>query len=742
MVYRYWCEPATPADAAILRGQIRLAAEYRRELALIENRARVLWRARQAEVGAGAMTDAVRAEIRDFRRDPARKSALVDALRPVVTDGDAEEDDPGDLGHGDDSVDSTDPVGVDLVGVDSDDPVARIVALGLSRDAALALVVEDAVAGAHGVAKRAARADATGRGLYWGTYHHAEEGASASFRSTPVHDDVATWHPQGVGCVAVHVQPARPLTPDDDWVRIGPIVRHGSEIDRSGRVRPARHREVKIRVGTDAGRTPRWAVLHVLMHREVPDGAVVSWAVVKLRQVGSKSRWTLCVTVGGVPASGRSTRGIPDVAARAARGAGVDIGWRRVPGGVRVAYWWGSDGRSGEVVVPDRVLGADDEADRLRAIRDRNKNEIREVIQAWVRGIPVLTEQEVAERNHAVELDLIRRCEDFIDEHDLLRHGATIRREETTLAQSVLVGAGNAAGVAIAAGAMVTAVRYRAPRIRGDGGIGYEFDAFAPVVTAGPWIIQETKSIHQWLRTSRFVRLIARWRVDRVPGDDEVFARVVAWLKQDRHLWDWEAAVRERRQRRVNEQIRLLAVRLAREYGRIGVEAPMVARLIRRPSRDACRACAGTATRCDQCLREERTRRIAATRVARAAPARTREEIERFGRAYGATVVRVNPAYTTMDCAHCGHRREDVADWAALEIRCPACGVTEDQDLTAAKNLCRAARDAGGASGEERGTDEGSLVGDSSAKSRGKAGKLGARRNRRGGQGDRSRSQG
>ena len=30
-------------------------------------------------------------------------------------------------------------------------------------------------------------------------------------------------------------------------------------------------------------------------------------------------------------------------------------------------------------------------------------------------------------------------------------------------------------------------------------------------------------------------------------------------------------------------------------------------------------------------------------------------------------------------------------DWSQVEIACPSCGVVEDQDLTAAKNLARAA---------------------------------------------------
>ena len=710
IVYRYWCEPASDADEDILLGQIRLSAEYRRELALIENRSRVLWRARQ-----GRFADSVRAEVRVLRTDDDKWEEIQSVLHPEP-DVDPDDGDDGDDGGDDvsDHADDHDDRDDRDEDVTRSSMIDRLMSLGsgISRDAALLLVEEDMIVTAQSAARCAARADVVRQGLYWGTYQHAEDGASASFRSTPLHDDVMTSFSRVEGCVAVHLQPARRLVADDEWIRVGPVVRHGSEIDRSGRVRPARHREVKIRVGS-TGRSPRWATVHVLMHREMPADGVVSWAVVKTHRVGSKLRWAICVTVGGSPAFGRSRQ---HADADRASCVGVDIGWRQVDGGVRVAYWWGSDGRSGEVVVPDRVLGADAKADSLRSIRDDNKNLIRDEIRAWVKSISALTDQELRERNEALELELRQRCEDFIEEFDLARHGAVVEREEVTTPTP--------------SGAAVAAVRYRIIEI---GKIGHGYDVVAPLVTAAPWITAETRSIHQWLRTSRFVRLVTRWRQDRVPGDEAIFARVTAWLKQDRHLWDWEAAARERRQRRVNEQIRVLAVRLSREYDRIGVEAPMVARMVKRPSR-ACQACTdATTTKCATCRDAERSRQLAARRVAHAAPARTREEIERFGKSYGAVVLRVNPAYTTQDCAHCGHRRSEVEDWTLVEIGCAACGVVEDQDLTAGKNICRIA------SATVLDEDGKPLASDHSMKSTGPKKALSARRNRKRIKEDRSR---
>lgn len=499
-VYKYWCEPATSADTAALCNFIRLAADYRRELARIENRARDL-----------------------LRRQP--------------------------------------------------------------DDATRALIYEQ-----QGIASRAARARAVDGGLHWGSYQNADEAHSDSCRSTKIYDNVRTFVPRDVGCAAVHLQPARTLGEAEDWIRIGGIVRKGSELNKSGQVRPARHRAVTLRIGTTPEKAPLRVNLFVRLHREMPDGAVVSWARVHRRRLGSKFRWELHFTFADV-------RATPAPQNRA-KAVGVDIGWRKLEGCTRIAYWWGSDGREGQVTISDFVLGGDAKSDSLRAIRDEAKNVFRKKLCTWVAAIP----------------------------------------DRST------------------------------------------------------WIVEECTFAHAWLKTWRFVRMAHRWRDERIAGDEQIFEEMAAWLKQDRHLWDWEAAGREKRQRRVGEIIRVLAVNLARQYDRVGIESPMVAALVKKVAR--CEACAKLPKRCDACYQAERLRKLASGRVPHAAPARTRMEIKTFGAKYGALVLEMDPAYTTMDCAACGWRRDDVTDWASLQVGCSGCGVVEDQDRTAAKNLARLASDA------------------------------------------------
>ncbi len=295
-----------------MREQLDLAVEHRRELALIENRGRALWRSMAQWAASDDLRELARgrSQMRALAKDGdpdgwadriARANEMVERTRD----------------HGvEDRVGWIEAIGISagiarsmveedlaselISGTRGDSPYARYAGLerlGVPADLARLMVDKDRASEAQAAARCAARASVSERGLHWGTYQNVEEAFSMSCRTTPAFDDVRVHAPRGVGSVAVHLQPPRALREEDQWIRIGGLVRHGSEIDRSGRVRPARHREVLLRIGTRVDHSPRWAVLHVLMHRPLPDGSVVSWAKAKRRLVGGRSRWELHVTV-------------------------------------------------------------------------------------------------------------------------------------------------------------------------------------------------------------------------------------------------------------------------------------------------------------------------------------------------------------------------------------------------------------------------------------------------------------
>jgi putative transposase len=51
----------------------------------------------------------------------------------------------------------------------------------------------------------------------------------------------------------------------------------------------------------------------------------------------------------------------------------------------------------------------------------------------------------------------------------------------------------------------------------------------------------------------------------------------------------------------------------------------------------------------------------------------------------GRTVVKVNPAYTSQTCSHCGHRQK--LKLSDRVFQCPCCSLSLDRDVNAAKNI-------------------------------------------------------
>lgn len=357
-------------------------------------------------------------------------------------------------------------------------------------------------------------------------------------------------------------------------------------------MRAAKLRELQIRVGSEGPRKdPVWARFHVLLHRDLPPGRI---AQVRIHRTltGVRPRYSAQFVV----------EHDPQRASTAPTGSvvGVDIGWRRVDGGIRVAYAHGSDGVDRQLVISDGQLRRRIKSDELRSIRDQHQNTLRP---------------------------------------------------------------------------RLVALRESAPA----------------------WFRTETQTLHAWRRVGRYVRLHRLWAEQRWDGDAEMFDAVTAWLKKDRHLLQWQENNRRRLELHVRGEQAKFVADLRRCYETIAVESTI------RIDRMRDRATAGN----------EQLRRAAVANTV-TSPGALRDALVKAG------AVEIDPAHTTTDCAACGHRRE-VEDRTSLVLRCEACGVEEDQDRTAARNLLRAAR-----SGSENGK---ALADRNGAKPKRK---LGARRNRRG----------
>jgi len=190
-----------------------------------------------------------------------------------------------------------------------------------------------------------------------------------------------------------------------------------------------------------------------------------------------------------------------------------------------------------------------------------------------------------------------------------------------------------------------------------------------------PWLRTRCEWIDRWKAPGRLAATVVQWRADgfRFEGDKEIFVKLEAWRKQDKHLWCWETSQRTGALRARKDLYRRFACDLARRYRTLVIEDFDMREVSRRPAADEA---AGNAA--------------ARSMRQRAAPSEARLALVHAFR----DVSKQDPADTTHDCHSCGSR-EQFDQAAELVHRCGACGTEWDQDRNAAINLMRRASDAG-----------------------------------------------
>lgn len=205
-------------------------------------------------------------------------------------------------------------------------------------------------------------------GLYWGTYCTVEQGCG-KFRQGPL-PRFLRW--TGDGKVAVQLQgglsAAELLGCRDSRLRLEMLPQTARKP----------YGRVWLRVGSagKGGREPVWAVVPVVCHRPIPDDAVVKWAYLVRRRVATHDEWSVQFVLareGGWPKT-RATSGA----------VGVDVGWRALDVGLRVAYWVGDDGREGQLVLPWEDVARWERVESLASTRSDNFNAARDALASWL----------------------------------------------------------------------------------------------------------------------------------------------------------------------------------------------------------------------------------------------------------------------------------------------------------------------------------------------------------------------
>jgi hypothetical protein len=143
----------------------------------------------------------------------------------------------------------------------------------------------------------------------------------------------------------------------------------------------------------------------VHLHRQPPPDTRIKYLYLHRHLVGRRHTWELQFVLG------RDSWPRDDQARSGA--CGVDLGWRLVPGGMRVAYAVGSDGAEHILTLPGEMLDAWEKVEDLQAIRDKNFDAIRDRLVAWVAMYkPLLTRWHLEELGYARKRDATRKADD------------------------------------------------------------------------------------------------------------------------------------------------------------------------------------------------------------------------------------------------------------------------------------------------------------------------------------------
>jgi hypothetical protein len=208
------------------------------------------------------------------------------------------------------------------------------------------------------------------------------------------------------------------------------------------------------------------------------------------------------------------------------------------------------------------------------------------------------------------------------------------------------------------------------------GGVPPEWQGSEPVradgTSARP-MAERLRGYSAWRAAWKLHRFVDAWKSRRVPGDDQIFASLMAWAKQDRHLETWQVSSRDRLIARRREVWRVVAAELARQYATILVGESKLTEI------DGWERAAPE----DGDPADGRVQR----RMSRiAAPGELLTEIKKAAAKTGAEVRLCAEKLATQTCASCGSDEH----WDAIPNvahQCASCGVTWDQDANHCRNL-------------------------------------------------------
>jgi len=416
--------------------------------------------------------------------------------------------------------------------------------------------------------------------------------------------------------------------PDDTWtLKNGKPQRTSLKAGRS---------LVRIRVDslgkdgepTKGGRIPVWATLPIILHRPLPEDALIRMARLKVTREGSRLRYELHLTLESETFQ-TIVEGDNFIC--------MDMGWRYMDPNMRVLYSIDSDGKGKAWELPAALLDKFKKKDELHAIGQLHFNAMRDEFREWLKS------PESAEAP------------------------AWVREDAKYIAQWK-----SPARLAKLAGRwsrelFPTPPRPKKPRDNDAAQLAQfkaQFKAWKATVGGRAYVVYKSwEAAKQKGHAPSSLWLTSKGRTDPI---EQMVLKLECWRRKNRHLYQWERGSEQRAIRGRNAIYRRWAYQITSEYGAVVLENLNLKEMGSRPEAE-----------------EERqtiagyNRKIAAL-----------GQFIGFLKDKGAErVVRVGAAYSTKRCHLCGHIDKKWDDPAADSHTCSRCGETWDRDANAAWNL-------------------------------------------------------
>lgn len=211
--------------------------------------------------------------------------------------------------------------------------------------------------------------------LFWGTKNALRAAADKSIEASrkfkagqppPAPPKFRRWEGEG----SITAQAIKGASATVFWME--PAAPAPGADPNSKRSQKAPRMLAKLRIGSNEDRSGIYAEIPIIMHRPLPPGAEIRQATLHRRMIANHERWLLDVTLFVAEPEATGARGV----------TGVDLGWRKVDGGIRVGMVYnGKD--FNELVIPSRLIEKAEHADSLRSIRDMHTNTIKTTLAAY-----------------------------------------------------------------------------------------------------------------------------------------------------------------------------------------------------------------------------------------------------------------------------------------------------------------------------------------------------------------------